>query len=456
MAGVLSVPSGEPGPPVLRLELLGRIRATVDGREVELPPAAAAVLAYLALADGEPVPVDELHRAVWPEDRPGRTPGEWRPDRTKVHKRISQLRVLLDPDHQGEASRLVVTERAAVSSYRLAVRRADVDCARFEDLVDRARDSAAANAVVLLTEALALWRGRPLADVADRGFAARLATRISALRDEARRELFAAHRTLNQYPQALAVGRELLAESPDDAALIAAVAEVRDKARARDAALLRQDFPSFAGAVRLVEGDLFDQDDAHLIVGFTDTFDTIDDPDRRLVSPDTVQSQLLRRLYGGDRARLERDLRVALRDAPRVGRIDRSDKPLGKLTRYPVGTVAVLRLGGRRVFAVAYSRWDDSGRVVGSSAGLLAESLDRVWSAAHHHGQRGPVAVGLLGRGLSRVSDAGPQELLRLIAERYVAASRTRQVADELRIVVRPGVAGGLDLPGFAGYLHTL
>lgn len=442
--------SGDPDLPVLRLNVLGRVRATVDGREVPLPPATAAVLVRLALAEGKAVSVDELYRDVWPRERPGRTPREQRPDRTKVQKRISQLRGLLDPNHPGEGSRLVLTERGSVSSYRLAVPRANVDGNRFEDLVEQARGSAAANAVVLLTEALALWRGRPMADVMDRGFVAAHATRLTALRDEARRELFEAYRTLNQYAKALDTGRRLLDDHPRDAALIAGLAEVRRASRTRDAALLRQDFPSFGGVVRLVEGDLFEQADAHLIVGFTDTFDTIDGPDRGLISPETVQSQLLRRLYDGDRTRLERDLRAALRDVERVGQIDRADKPVGKLARYPVGTVAVLRLGRRRVFAVAYSRWDEAGQVVGSTTAALGASLDRVWAAAHLHGQRQPVAVGLLGLGMARIRDAGPQELLGLIAERYVAASRARPVADELRIVLRPGVAGGLDLPALA------
>ncbi|MGW6744950.1 macro domain-containing protein [Streptomyces sp. NPDC055025] len=57
----------------------------------------------------------------------------------------------------------------------------------------------------------------------------------------------------------------------------------------------------------------------------------------------SVQGQLLHRLYDGDHRLLDRELRKARRDAPR--KVEARDiKRYGKLTRHPVGTVAVLHM----------------------------------------------------------------------------------------------------------------
>src|SRR6266511_2038288 len=51
-------------------------------------------------------------------------------------------------------------------------------------------------------------------------------------------------------------------------------------------------------AVTLTVGDLFEQR-AHLVVGFSDTFDT-DTTDNLIINSSSLQGQLLDRLYGGD------------------------------------------------------------------------------------------------------------------------------------------------------------
>ena len=100
---------------------------------------------------------------------------------------VSRLRkAFSDPD-------LIVTTPAG---YRLRVREGELDAQRFETLVAEARQALAADeadqAGAVLREALGLWRGAPLADLADEPFAAdeiaRLEEqRLSAieLRDEA-------------------------------------------------------------------------------------------------------------------------------------------------------------------------------------------------------------------------------------------------------------------------------
>ena len=78
----------------------------------------------------------------------------------------------------------------------------------------------------------------------------------------------------------------------------------------------------------------------------------------------------------------------------------RACKRRGKLIRYPVGTVAVLRAGDEQVYAVAYSRMGND-LVARSSEHDLAVSLERLWDAVYLHGQLQPLAVPLIGAGLS-------------------------------------------------------
>lgn len=113
--------------------------------------------------------------------------------------------------------------------------------------------------------------------------------------------------------------------------------------RAYPRASIERDFgrPEMRVSVRV--GDLFDQD-AHLIVGFSDTFDT-STRNSRVINPTSVQGQLLHRLYGGDRRRLDKELARALsRVAPQAVET-RQSKRSGKLQRYfpLVGTKFTVR-----------------------------------------------------------------------------------------------------------------
>jgi Domain of unknown function (DUF6430) len=200
-------------------------------------------------------------------------------------------------------------------------------------------------------------------------------------------------------------------------------------------------------------GDLFDRGE-HLVVGFSDTFDT-EVGTGGLVDTGSVQGQLLDRLYAGDLQRLDRELAVALRDVSPRSWEPRVRKPLGNLARYPLGTTAVLRHGAHRVFAVAYSRLGNNG-VARSSVEGLWFSLNRLWDAVHTHGRQESVALPMVGTGLARLSFLDENSILRLIILSFVARSRESRVCRQLRIVVRPADMHRVDLPGAAAFLRSL
>ncbi|MET8488082.1 macro domain-containing protein [Streptomyces tendae] len=223
--------------------------------------------------------------------------------------------------------------------------------------------------------------------------------------------------------------------------------------RSRPTVVVHQEFARPRMSVTVGPGDLFDES-AHLVVGFSDTFDT-DVRDGVVISGTSVQGQLLERRYDGDLRRLDAELDAALGAVSPVARETRADKPYGKLDRYPVGTVAVLGSRPRLVFGVAHSRLGND-CVARSSTEELWLSLGRVWDAVYRHGQLDRVAVPLIGSGLSRLHGLDEESLLRLILLSFITHSRERVICRELRVVLRPAELERVDLTEVAAFLGVL
>ena len=113
-----------------------------------------AVLALLLLEAGRVVSVDRLVDALWGEQPP-------RTAVTSLQNFVSQLRKTLGAE-------LLETKPPG---YRLNVRPGELDLDRFRTLVEEARTREPLERAEKLGEALALWRGPPLADFAFEAFA---------------------------------------------------------------------------------------------------------------------------------------------------------------------------------------------------------------------------------------------------------------------------------------------
>jgi len=215
----------------------------------------------------------------------------------------------------------------------------------------------------------------------------------------------------------------------------------------------QRDFKQPEITVSVEVGDLFSQD-THIVVGFTDTFDTSTARDR-VISSFSVQGQLLQRRYNGDQRRLDRELAGALSRMTPISSERRVAKRLGKLRRYDIGTVAVLGSGQRRVFAVAYSRMGND-LIARSSVDDMWISLSRLWDAVYLHAQHSCVAIPLIGSGLARVDLFERSNLLRMIVLSFLARSRQAVVCRELRIIVWPPDVDKLDLLEAEAFLRAL
>ncbi len=243
---------------------------------------------------------------------------------------------------------------------------------------------------------------------------------------------------------------------PDPAAVLAGslgLCLVWGIARAWPRNRLRQHFALPDMNVVVEVGDLFETD-SHLVVGFCDTFDTAVDG-RGVVNASSVQGQLLSRLYNGDTRQLDKELGSAL-SRTRPASVERRDgKTRGKLSRYAIGTVAVLGARPRLVFAVAYSRLGND-LVARSSSEDLWFSLGRLWDAVYRHAEHESLAIPLLGAGLSRLDFLDEESILRLILLSFVTRSREQRICRELRIVVRRPALERIDLAEVQAFLHAL
>lgn len=145
------------------ITVLGPVAVGDEG--AALSPRDRVVLSVLVARRGREVPAGAIAEALWGED----PPPSWH---KVVQGCVARLRRRLGPD----------AIETGAGGYRLAVPAEDVDAGQFERLVHRAREllllEHVDEAAYAAQEALALWRGTPLADLADwppgRGEAERL------------------------------------------------------------------------------------------------------------------------------------------------------------------------------------------------------------------------------------------------------------------------------------------
>jgi Domain of unknown function (DUF6430) len=205
--------------------------------------------------------------------------------------------------------------------------------------------------------------------------------------------------------------------------------------------------------IEVVVGDIFEQQ-SHLVVGFSDVFDT-DTTNGVVIDPTSVQGQFQDRIYGGDLVRLDTELAAALIDVQVLKTESRTDKKSGKLDRYAIGTVAVLGDPSRHYFCIAYTKMKNN-LIVESNVDLLWQSLGTVWEAVYLRGQRKPVSIPIVGSELARIACLDKESLLKMILLSFVARSRQAVVCKELKIVVRRNDYDRINMLEVAAFLRAL
>ncbi|MGZ4571761.1 MAG: BTAD domain-containing putative transcriptional regulator [Blastococcus sp.] len=195
----------------MRYRVLGPLEVTgSDGRALDLGGAKPRALLTLLLAEaGRVVSVDRIVTALWGDDPPPTVTGT-------LQAYVSHLRRVLEPDRGPREAPDVLLTRPP--GYLLRVDPADLDLLRFAALVeegDRAvTQGNPAAGVPLLDQALALWRGEPLAELGDQPAAATDRLRLAELRVRARERRCDALLAMGRPEAAVPDLQHLVAENP--------------------------------------------------------------------------------------------------------------------------------------------------------------------------------------------------------------------------------------------------
>ena len=198
------------GGAAVEFRILGPLEVLDGQRRVELGrPKQRALLAVLLVHANQVVALDRLIEELWGEQPPAQATAS-------LQAYISNLRRALEPGRPARTPpRVLVTQPPG---YRLVVAPSELDAARFVALAEQGhrllegeRPGPAAQA---LREALGLWRGPALADLADEPFAQAERQRLEELRLVALEDRLAAELALGRHAAAAAELQELVDRHP--------------------------------------------------------------------------------------------------------------------------------------------------------------------------------------------------------------------------------------------------
>jgi peptide/nickel transport system substrate-binding protein len=187
----------------VEFRILGPFEVVSDGRSLLLGRGKErALLAVLLLYRNERVSTSRLIDLLWDE-----SPPESAPKMIQIY--VSRVRRRLEADQR------LITEAAG---YRLRVEPGELDLDRFERLCNEGRKAVAAGdpalALARLREALSLWRGPPLGDVADGRFLEQERARLDELRLGALEERIEAELALGDGAELVDQLQALIGEHP--------------------------------------------------------------------------------------------------------------------------------------------------------------------------------------------------------------------------------------------------
>ena len=184
--------------------ILGQLEVVDDGTPIEVgSPRQRALLARLLISANEIVSTDRLVDDLWTSDPPETA-------RHTLHVYVSRLRKAFGD----QGGRLQHED----PGYRLTVETDELDASRFVALAADGRAARARGdpegAAASLSDALLLWRGPALADVADEPFARGELARLEELRLDALEDRLWADLALGRHNEVVEELRELTARHP--------------------------------------------------------------------------------------------------------------------------------------------------------------------------------------------------------------------------------------------------
>lgn len=203
-------------------------------------------------------------------------------------------------------------------------------------------------------------------------------------------------------------------------------------------------------AIAVAVGDVLAQE-GNVVLGSNNTFDTA--LDEAIISPRSVQGQLLQRTFNGDIKALDEQIAASLVEVtpdpdPR--------KSFGKVDRYPIGTVAIVRKGNTRYFlpAIAHMSASTPPETRATVEGVQM-ALTKAWEAVGRAGQREPVHAPIVGSHLARLG-LSRTWLVQMMILSFVAVNKKESGSSSLTIWVAEEDATVVDFAALNDWLRAL
>ena len=192
----------------MEYRILGPLEVSYGGSLLDVGgPRHRKLLSVLLVNAGDVVSSERLINALWGEDPPYSAP-------SMLHVRVSEIRNALRGGRVDQNAGIVTQH----SGYQLQVGVDELDSRRFERLAAAGRQALTRSDNVIasakLREALALWRGPPLPEVADEPFARAGIARLEALYLQALEDRLEADLALGHHGDAIVELGPLVAEHP--------------------------------------------------------------------------------------------------------------------------------------------------------------------------------------------------------------------------------------------------
>jgi hypothetical protein len=175
-------------------------------------------------------------------------------------------------------------------------------------------------------------------------------------------------------------------------------------------------------------GDLLNSKE-DIVVSTNTTFDT--DMARGLISPRSIQGQVVIRFFDGKTEELDKQIRKSLTGLEYTEAISPGNKK-----RYPIGTVAKVSAHGKNFYFLAMAELNEHGNAK-SDESKIETSLEKLWDFVSHQGEIGDLAIPVVGTGRGRL-ELPRRKAIELIAQSFAEASREKVFANKLAIVVVP------------------
>jgi hypothetical protein len=166
-----------------------------------------------------------------------------------------------------------------------------------------------------------------------------------------------------------------------------------------------------------------------IVVSTNTTFDT--DMASGLISPKSIQGQVVARYFDGKTDELDRQIRKSL-----VGlRYTEAVSP-GNKKSYPIGTVAKVTAHGKTFYFLAMAALNEHGNAQCDQP-KVEMALEKLWDFVGSQGEIGDLAIPAIGTGRGRL-ELPRRKVIELIAQSFADASREKIFSNKLAIVVHP------------------